>query len=179
MIRTLIVDDAPIVREGVRLLLGPEKDIEVVGEAADGSEAVAAIRRLAPDLMFLDVQMPGLDGFQVMAQCDGMRTGAVIFVTAYDDYALRAFEVNALGYLLKPIAPRLFHAALARARQVLSNPETQAPMPKRTSLPRLVVKEHGRFILLRHEDVDWISSGPRLRSPALRRASVSDPQDDD
>ena len=100
-----------------------------------------------------------MDGFQVIAQCDTTRMGAVIFVTAYDDYALRAFEVNALGYLLKPITPRLFHAALARARQMLSAPEPPVSTAKRAAaLPRLVVKEHGRFILLRHEDVDWISS---------------------
>jgi two-component system LytT family response regulator len=156
MIRTLIVDDAPIVREGIRLLLAAEKDIEVVGEAADGHEAVSAITDLEPDLTFLDVQMPGLDGFQVMEQCAGRSMGAVIFVTAYDNYALRAFEVNALGYLLKPIAPRHFHAALARARHLVG---ADAPAARNApGLPRLVVKDHDRFILLRHEDVDWISS---------------------
>jgi two-component system LytT family response regulator len=158
MIRTLIVDDAPIVREGIRLMLDAEKDVEIVGEAADGHEAVSAIGGLAPDLTFLDVQMPGLDGFQVMEQCAGRPMGAVIFVTAYDNYALRAFEVNALGYLLKPIAPRQLQAVLSRARQLLG---TDAPLPPAkpvSSLPRLVVKEHDRYILLRPEEVDWINS---------------------
>ena len=157
MIRTLIVDDAPIVREGIRLLLGAEKDIEIVGEAADGHEAVSAITGLTPDLTFLDVQMPGLDGFQVMEQCAGRNPGAVIFVTAYDNYALRAFEVNALGYLLKPIAPRQFQTALSRARQLIG-PEAPAAGAKTQGLPRLVVKDHDRYILLRPEEVDWITS---------------------
>ena len=105
MIRTLIVDDSPLVRDGIRLLLSAEKDIEIVGEAGDGCEAVAVIERLIPDLTFLDVQMPGLDGFQVIERCATVPMGAVIFVTAYDDYALRAFESNALGYVLKPSHP--------------------------------------------------------------------------
>ena len=101
MIRTLIVDDAPLVREGIRLLLEPEKDIEVLGEAADGPAAVAAITQLRPDLMFLDVQMPNLDGFEVLERA-ASPTCAVIFVTAYDDYALRAFEAVSYTHLTLP-----------------------------------------------------------------------------
>jgi two-component system, LytTR family, response regulator len=158
MIRTLIVDDAPLVREGIRLLLEPEKDIEVLGEAADGPAAVAAITQLRPDLMFLDVQMPNLDGFEVLERA-ASPTCAVIFVTAYDDYALRAFEANAVGYLLKPITPKLFQSALQRARQLLSAGSMgDGVKPGARPLPRLVAKDHGRFVLLRPEEVDWITS---------------------
>jgi two-component system LytT family response regulator len=158
MIRTLIIDDAPLVREGIRLLLEPEKDIEIIGEAADGPTAVACIAQLRPDLIFLDVQMPNFDGFEVLERA-ASPTCAVIFVTAYDDYALRAFEANAVGYLLKPITPKLFQSALHRARQLLSSgsPGDGVKTAARP-LPRLVAKDHGRFVLLRPEEVDWITS---------------------
>jgi two-component system, LytTR family, response regulator len=158
MIRTLIIDDAPLVREGIRLLLEPEKDIEIIGEAADGPTAVACIAQLRPDLIFLDVQMPNFDGFEVLERA-ASPTCAVIFVTAYDDYALRAFEANAVGYLLKPITPKLFQSALHRARQLLSSgsPGDGVKTGARP-LPRLVAKDHGRFVLLRPEEVDWITS---------------------
>jgi two-component system, LytTR family, response regulator len=159
MIRTLIVDDAPLAREGIRLLLDREKDFEIVGEAADGLEAIAAIGRLAPDLTFLDVQMPSLDGFEVIERCAGLRLGAVVFVTAYDDYALRAFEANALGYLLKPITPRLFQATLQRTRQLLGVPASaEVSTASLRPLTRLVVKEHRRFVLLKAEEIGWITS---------------------
>jgi two-component system, LytTR family, response regulator len=157
MIRTLIVDDSPLVRDGIRLMLAAEKDIDILGEAGDGIEAVAAIQELSPDLTFLDVQMPGLNGFQVIERCSTVPMGAVIFVTAYDNYALQAFQSNALGYVLKPVAPRMLEAALQRARQVLA-PLALPKLAARRPLPRLVVKEHGRFVLLRPEDVDWITS---------------------
>ena len=162
MIRTVIVDDAPLVREGLHLLLEPEKDIEIVGEAGDGPEAVSAIARLRPDLIFLDVQMPNFDGFEVLERA-ASPTCAVIFVTAYDDYALRAFQANAVGYLLKPITPKLFQSSLQRARQVLSGAQAagNAVIPAARPLPRLVVrdpKDHGRFVLLRPDEVDWIAS---------------------
>ena len=158
MIRTLIVDDSPLVRDGIRLLLAPEDDIEIVGEAGDGHEAVAAVERLTPDLTFLDVQMPTLDGFEVIERCARVPMGAVIFVTAYDDYALRAFQSNAIGYVLKPIAPRMLAAALQRARQVLAARQVRHPATERRPLPRLVVKDQGRFVLIRPEDIDWIAS---------------------
>jgi two-component system, LytTR family, response regulator len=159
MIRTLIVDDSPLVRDGIHLLLAPEDDIEIVGEAGDGHEAVAAVERLTPDLTFLDVQMPTLDGFEVIERCAGVPMGAVIFVTAYDDYALRAFQSNAIGYVLKPIAPRMLAAALQRARQVLAARQVAPhPVAERRPLPRLVVKDQGRFVLIRPEDIDWIAS---------------------
>ena len=142
MIRTLIVDDAPLAREGIRLLLDREKDFEIVGEASDGLEAVSAVARLSPDLTFLDVQMPSLDGFEVIERCAGLHLGAVVFVTAYDDYALRAFEANALGYLLKPITPQLFQATLQRTRQLLGA-SAPAEVPTRQFAPAPAARRQG------------------------------------
>jgi two-component system LytT family response regulator len=116
-IRTLVVDDEPLARDGVRLRLERENDFQVLGERGNGLEAVSAIRDLAPDLVFLDVQMPGLTGFEVLAELGPAQMPAVVFVTAYDQYAIRAFEANALDYLLKPFDDVRFHAALSRARR--------------------------------------------------------------
>ena len=116
MIRVLVVDDEPLAREGIKVRLEREADMEVVGEAADGPEAVAAITTLHPDLVFLDVQMPGMDGFEVVERVAGVHLPVIVFATAYDEYALRAFEVHALDYLLKPVTARRFEEALRRAR---------------------------------------------------------------
>jgi two-component system LytT family response regulator len=116
-IRTLLVDDEPLAREGLRLRLARETDIEVVGEAADGPAAIDAILALRPDLLFLDVQMPGLDGFDVLSRTADTFLPIVVFVTAYDSYAVRAFVVHALDYLLKPIAHRRLQEALGRVRR--------------------------------------------------------------
>ena len=116
MIRVLVVDDEPLAREGIKVRLEREADMEVVGEAADGPEAVAAITALHPDLVFLDVQMPGMDGFEVVERVAGVHLPVIVFATAYDEYALRAFEVHALDYLLKPVTARRFEEALRRAR---------------------------------------------------------------
>ncbi len=115
-IRALIVDDEPLARERIRTLLTDEPEIEVVGECGDGHKAVAAIRRHAPDLLFLDVQMPELDGFGVLQELGAQHLPVVVFVTAYDKYTLRAFEVHALDYLLKPFDRERFHKTLTRAR---------------------------------------------------------------
>ena len=115
-IRALIVDDEPLARQRLLRLLKDEADVEVIGEAGDGGEAVAAIRAEKPDLVFLDVQMPVLDGFGVLEALGEENLPAVIFVTAYDRYALRAFEYNALDYLLKPFDRERFKKALERAR---------------------------------------------------------------
>ncbi|HEY4575081.1 MAG TPA: response regulator [Thermoanaerobaculia bacterium] len=121
MIRALIADDEPPARRKLRELLGREPDFEIVGEAADGVEAVEAIRTASPDVVFLDIQMPRLDGFGVIAEVIAeVGTGAmplVVFITAYDEHAVRAFEVEALDYLLKPVAPSRFQGLLARLRR--------------------------------------------------------------
>ena len=109
----LIVDDERLGRAELRRLLGAHPEVEIVGEARDADQAQALIEQLQPDLLFLDIQMPGRSGFELLAQLD--RVPLVIFTTAYDDYALRAFEVNALDYLLKPVSPERLAAALARA----------------------------------------------------------------
>jgi len=119
-ISVLIVDDEPLARERVRDLLRRYDDIDIVGEAADGRKAVTAIRRKKPDLVFLDVQMPEMDGFCVFAELEPENLPVIIFVTAYDKYAVQAFEVNALDYLLKPFDRRRLESALGRARQILA-----------------------------------------------------------
>ena len=114
--KVLIVDDEPIARRRVRRLLRMEDDVEVVGECSSGNEAVAAIRAQSPDLVFLDVQMPDLDGFGVVAALGGESLPSIVFITAYDEYAVRAFDVHAMDYLLKPFDPERFRAAFQRAR---------------------------------------------------------------
>src|SRR5262245_56762525 len=116
-IRALIVDDEALARKGIRMRLTQEPDIEVIGECSNGRQAVTVIERETPDLVFLDVQMPKLDGFGVIAAVGAPRMPQVIFITAYDEHALRAFEVHALDYLLKPIDGARFLAALAQARR--------------------------------------------------------------
>ena len=111
-IRTLIVDDEPLARQRLRTLLATAPDFEVIGECGDGAEAIAAISERAPELVFLDVQMPGLDGMAVIEELGPERAPAFIFVTAYDRYALQAFEVQALDYLLKPFDRERFTKAL-------------------------------------------------------------------
>ena len=120
MIRALIVDDEPIARAGLRTLLGAEADVTVVGECRDGAEAVVRIRADRPDLVFLDVQMPELNGFEVLGALEPNELPAIVFVTAYDEYALDAFEASAVDYLLKPFDRDRFARALSRARRFLA-----------------------------------------------------------
>jgi two-component system LytT family response regulator len=122
--RVVIVDDEPLARERLRTLLADEPGMEVVGEANDGGSAVAAIASLSPDLVFLDVQLPGSTGFEIIEQLGASRMPFVIFVTAYDRYALRAFDVHALDYLLKPFDRERFRQAIARVRQQLDRRST-------------------------------------------------------
>ncbi len=158
------MDDEPWARKRIVTLLKAEPDIEVVGEAADGSEAVARIAELRPDLVFLDVQMPDADGFEVIEAAGPERIPAVVFATAFDQYALRAFDAGAVDYLLKPFDEERFRKAVDRARRDLASgalPETrlrallefldQSPR----HLRRLVVKSRGRVVFLRVADVDW------------------------
>jgi len=165
-IRTLIVDDEPIARARVLSLLLEEPDVDVVGECASGSQAVSFIRSQSPDLVFLDIQMPEMDGFEVARALHPERMPALVFVTAFDQYALRAFECHALDYLLKPFSAQRFKSALSHARQQLAQrqattlgrqlleilPEMRPREPVRD---RLVVRSSGRVYFVRITDIDW------------------------
>jgi two-component system LytT family response regulator len=174
-IRTFVVDDEPLARQRLLTLLEAEPDIELVGESADGRQAVAALRAQQPDLLFLDVQMPLLDGFGVLAALDAEHLPAVVFVTAYDRYALQAFEVHALDYLLKPFDRERFGKALERARAQLRQEQSADANQKLLALlhdvrearrpaERLVVKSGSRVSFVRVEEIDWIeAAGNYLR----------------
>jgi len=153
-IRTVVADDEPIARARMLSLLRDEPDIEVVGECATGSQAVTAIERMTPELVFLDIQMPQIDGL-ALARTLGRAMPAVVFVTAYDEYALGAFEVHALDYVLKPYSAERFKSAVLHARQHLSARRTSGlpPMPERRD--RLVIKSSGRIYFVRTHDIDW------------------------
>jgi two-component system LytT family response regulator len=153
-VRVLIVDDEEPARRKIRRLLSGEADVEIVGEATTGTEAIDAIRRLSPDLVFLDVQMPPPDGFGVVEALGRDRAPDVVFVTAFDEHALRAFEVRALDYLLKPVTPARFREALDRARERLSTPAT----PKARPLARILVRDDTKAFLLSLERVDRIEA---------------------
>jgi two-component system LytT family response regulator len=168
-IRALIVDDEPLARERIRALLEREADVEIVGECADGREAVDAIRSHDPDLLFLDIQMPGMDGFGVVEAIGVERMPITIFVTAYDRYALKAFEAHALDYLVKPFDRPRFQRALRRARtQVERNQPAEVDervlamieeaRAKHKPLERIMIKSAGRVFFLRLEEVDWIEA---------------------
>src|SRR4051812_31776763 len=168
-IRALIVDDEQLARQRVRLLLGEDSDVEVIGESEDGFEAVDQIQATRPDLVFLDVQMPEMDGFEVLRRVPQALLPVVIFTTAYDQHALRAFEVNALDYLLKPFKPTRFKEAVQRARELIANKDagvaargllallSQKPAPRtaRGQLTRLAVKTPGKVTFL---DLDQIQA---------------------
>ena len=167
-IRTLIVDDEPIARRGLLRLLRQEPDIDVVGECGDGSAAVAAISALAPDLVFLDVQMPELDGFGVVEAIGPERMPAVVFVTAFDQHALRAFDAQAIDYVLKPIDPERLRRALQRARAQLAQPDdglvrrvtellkSLDRSAAQTYPARLAIRSDGRVRLIDIDEVDRI-----------------------
>ncbi|HKW34037.1 MAG TPA: LytTR family DNA-binding domain-containing protein [Candidatus Acidoferrum sp.] len=166
---TLIVDDEPLAREGLRALLSRDSEVSAIHEARDGSEAVASIRESKPDLVFLDVQMPEMDGFAVIREIGAEEMPAVVFVTAHDRYAIQAFEINALDYLLKPVTEERFGKALMRAkgrihsnlvadsnRQIIRLLETIA-LPR--SYPkRLAIRSAGKTLFVDVKDVDWIEA---------------------
>lgn len=159
MIRTLIVDDEPLAREGLRLLLREESDIELVGEAEDPDDAVRRILEQRPDLVLLDVQMPGADGFDVLRRVAGQHLPAVVFVSAHDQFALRAFEVHALDYLLKPPSPARLREALRRVREAAQQDDPAGAAAIRnlleshagaaaTPVRRFVVRDRNRYLLI-------------------------------
>jgi two-component system LytT family response regulator len=149
-IRTMIVDDEPLARRSLLTLLARDVETEVVGECGSGTEAVDAIRAIRPELLFLDVQMPGCDGFDVLERLGAAVPKAVIFVTAYDRYALKAFEAEALDYLLKPFDDARFARALERAKGMVRGGKGQES--------RLLVKSTGRVTILKTREIDWIEA---------------------
>jgi two-component system LytT family response regulator len=165
-LRVLIVDDEPLARRGLRVRLERVRDIDVAGEAASGSEAVSAIETLRPDVVLLDVQMPELDGFDVVDAIGADEMPVTIFVTAYDAHAIRAFDAHALDYLLKPVDDERFARAIERARERVAERgartreralgEMLASPVRQES--RIVLRDRGRVIVLAHADVDWISA---------------------
>jgi two-component system, LytTR family, response regulator len=168
-VRVLIADDEPLARQRLQMLLSSEDWVDVVAECHDGPDTIAAIQRLQPDLVFLDVQMPGASGFEVIAAVGVSRMPPVIFVTAFDQYALRAFDVHALDYLLKPFDRERFQQALVRARhhlerhtpgdlerRLLALVEDLRSSPQRPE--RFVIKSGGRVFFVRADDIDWIEA---------------------
>jgi two-component system, LytTR family, response regulator len=190
MIRVLIVDDMPLARRRIKRNLSADQEVEVVGECADGRAAVEAIRELRPDLIFLDVQLPKMDGFEVIEEVGAELIPAVIFVTAYDQFALRAFEVHAFDYLLKPFDRERFRKTVERAKEELRRRQPDElgerlrallldvrAQPK--YLKRVKVKSSGHTLILPAEEIDFIeTAGNYLRlqvgkSSYLIRESLS------
>lgn len=166
-VRVLIVDDEPLARSHLRSLLAHRDDVAVIGECGDGRSAVEAIRAQAPDLVLLDIQMPELDGLEVVGEVGAALMPAVIFVTAYDEHALAAFELHALDYLLKPVNRSRFASALDRVvslirtegREVARRPAAEMAQAMQAGpLERLAVKTGGRVLFLRVRDIDWVEA---------------------
>jgi two-component system LytT family response regulator len=172
-IRTLIVDDMNLARERIKMILGADNEIDIVGECTNGREAIAAIKNLNPELVFLDVQMPQMSGFDVVKTIGVDKMPTTIFVTAYDEFALRAFEVNALDYLLKPFDEERLEKAVKRAKQEikkLGHSNNSSSIDERLLqllnnvkiepkyLKRIPVKSAKQTILLPTDDIDWIAA---------------------
>jgi len=168
-IRAVIVDDEPLARRRIRRMLAHDSEVDVVGDCGNGKDAIAAIENLTPNLLFLDVQMPEVDGFDVLESIDPERLPFVIFVTAYDQYALRAFEVSAVDYLVKPFDRSRFEKALTRAKSRLAS-ERAGDFSQQTlalleelkarsnHVERLVIKAGGRAFFLKTDEIDWIEA---------------------
>jgi two-component system, LytTR family, response regulator len=172
-IKTIVVDDEPPARRNLRALLKGAPDVELIRECGNGRDAVTSIRALEPDLVFLDVQMPEMDGFEVLEQLTDHPLPVIIFVTAYDQYALKAFEVSALDYLLKPFDDARFHKALRQARRQIEQQDAGELGRKLLTLigardiradasprylTRMMVKSAGRVIFIRADEIDWIEA---------------------
>jgi two-component system, LytTR family, response regulator len=153
-IQVLVVDDEALARRNVTVLLGRDPDIGSVNECGSGLEAIEEIRKSKPDLVFLDVQMPECDGFDVLEMLGSESPSIIIFVTAYDEYALRAFEAGALDYLLKPFDDARFGRALNRAKDKLAHYTPSQPKP----VERMVIKSRGQVLFLNVADIDWIEA---------------------
>jgi two-component system LytT family response regulator len=168
-IRAVIVDDEELGRDRLQSLLEQQPDVEIIGVCADGPSAVEMIERAQPDLVFLDVQMPGMDGFEVIENLDPSHLPAVVFVTAHDGHAIRAFEIHALDFLLKPFDQTRFEKALERARAQLARNKGPVIDSRIVSLleelreerkypERLIVKSSGRVFFVRTEEIDWVEA---------------------
>ena len=166
-VSVLIVDDEPLAREGLRMLLTGDRQSAAISEARNGREAVAAIRESRPDLVFLDVQMPEMDGFQVVKEVGPERMPVVVFVTAHDQYAIRAFEINALDYLLKPVTSERFQQSLERAKARLGGGEEmgrrmvsllEAMANPSPYAKRLAVRSGTRTLFVPASDIEWIQA---------------------
>jgi two-component system LytT family response regulator len=168
-IRTIIVDDEPIARRHVRSLLGEHPEIEIIGECGNGPDAIAAIRKERPELVLLDIQMPEIDGFGVVKEIGADRMPVVVFVSAFDEYALAAFEAHALDYIMKPVKRDRFHQTIRRAvdqigqrgstdlrgslGRLLERIESERRFPT-----RLAIKTEGRMLFLKAAEIDWIET---------------------
>lgn len=161
--RVVIADDEPLARKTIRVLARRDPEVEIVAECRNGAEAVDAVREHKPDLLFLDIQMPRLDGFDVL-EILGDEAPAIVFVTAYDQYAIRAFEVHAIDYLLKPFTDERFEKALARAKELVRRKDTerekhaQLTAAHRAFTKRFMVRSAGRVVFLKAEEIDWIEA---------------------
>lgn len=164
-LRVLVVDDEPLVREGIREFLAREVDVRMLGEARNGEEAVTRIRELRPDLVLLDVQMPRMDGLAVVAALQPVERPAIVFVTAHSEYAIRAFDLHAVDYLLKPFDAERFATALrrARARMVEGKVDRLEGLlatlrPAQAYPERLLLKQEGTVVVVLADDIDWIEA---------------------
>ncbi|HKQ99243.1 MAG TPA: LytTR family DNA-binding domain-containing protein [Pyrinomonadaceae bacterium] len=177
-IKTLIVDDEPLARQNLRALLRDDPEIEILGECGSGQEALSAIEEQTPDLLFLDIQMPEMDGFEVLERIGPGCVAAIVFVTAFDQYALKAFEVHALDYLLKPFDDARFEKALRQAkaqieqreinqlsRKLFALLEERGGAPSKTNeteratfLTRFMIKTASRVFFLKADEIDWIAA---------------------
>ena len=156
-LRALVVEDEAPARRTLELLLAMHRDIDLVGECSTGPEAVEAIERIRPDLLFLDVHLPGYGGFEVLQRVNPCPT-SVIFVTAYDEHAVRAFDTAAVDYLLKPFDDERFDRALERARTRVRQKQLEDLVSAKPFLERIAVRDSGRILLLRTSDIDWIEA---------------------
>ncbi|MEW5251429.1 LytR/AlgR family response regulator transcription factor [Microbulbifer sp. 2201CG32-9] len=173
-IRVLIVDDEPLARDGVKLHLESQGDMEIIGECSNSAQTIAFINSHQPDLVFLDIKMPGKSGFDVIKEVGADKMPLVIFMTAYDQYAIAAFQINALDYLLKPINPTLFHESLNRARSeikkkqithysqqlnnLLQGLNTESDEVDTQNSQRIIVRSHGHVYFIRPQDIQWVEA---------------------
>jgi two-component system LytT family response regulator len=170
-IRAVIADDEPLSREKLKECLQAEPDIDIVASCSDGRQVVDAVERLQPDAIFLDIQMPRLDAFQALAELPEARIPKIVFVSAYDEFALRAFESAAVDYLLKPYTPQRFQKAVQRLRTIIANERTGAlrdrmrsmlreleSEPAAPRIERLIIKAKGKIAFIYVDEIAWIAA---------------------